>query len=305
MSGLPKEFLEYPARRYGMDHDWYKWRNLFECPPVQWPDKKKVLLTLTVPLEWFPLDSTNQPFRPPGGMLTPYPDLRHYSSRDYGNRVAIMRMLELFDALEVPVTFAVNAALAERHPELIAALIESGRHELVAHGLDMAHLHHGGMAKAEEKKLIAQSLKLLQPYGEIRGWLSPARSQSENTLALLAQAGFDYCLDWVNDDMPYTMLENRLVAMPHSEELCDRQIILDYRHTEDSFVQQVQDAALCLEREAGRYGGRILALSLYPWVSGLPYRIKYLAQLIESIRNNKNFLLATQAQVLDAWRQVS
>ena len=93
MSGLPEEFLKYPKRRYGMDHNFYEWSQLFQRSAVKWPDKKPLALTLTVPLEWFPLNSTNQPFRPPGGMLTPYPDLRHYSSRDYGNRVAIVRLL--------------------------------------------------------------------------------------------------------------------------------------------------------------------------------------------------------------------
>ena len=108
---------------------------------------------------------------------------------------------ELFDALAIPATFAVNAALAERYPELMAAITESGRHEIAAHGLDMSQLHYGGLVKTDEKKLIAKSLKLLKKHAKVRGWLSPARSQSENTLALLAEAGLDYCLDWVNDDM--------------------------------------------------------------------------------------------------------
>ena len=99
------------------------------------------------------------------------------------------------------------------------------------------------------------------------------------------------------------MLDNQLVAMPHSEELCDRQIILDYKHSEDAFVEQIQDAALCLKQEASQHGGRILALSIYPWVSGLPYRISYLKQLLDFIINNNCFWLATQAQILDVWQK--
>ena len=302
MSPLPEEFMQYPMRRYGMDHDLYQWRNLFACPKTEWPGGYPLALSLVVPLEWFPLDSTNKPFRPPGGMLTPYPDLRHYSSRDYGNRVAIMRLLEVFAEFNLSVTFAVNAALADRCPELLQAINESGRHEIVAHGLDMNHPHYGGMA--DEAELIDQSLQLLQPHANtpIRGWLSPARSQSEHTLNLLAEAGLSYCLDWVNDDMPFDMLGGKLVAMPHSEELCDRQIILDHRHTEDAFVEQVQDATVCLRREAKKYGGRVLSLSIYPWVSGLPYRINYLKQLIDFIVNKKTTWSATSGQILDAWQ---
>ncbi|TAG55521.1 MAG: polysaccharide deacetylase, partial [Runella slithyformis] len=33
---LPDEFLQYPLRRHGMDHDRYQWSNLFERSPVLW-----------------------------------------------------------------------------------------------------------------------------------------------------------------------------------------------------------------------------------------------------------------------------
>jgi len=302
MSPLPEEFMHFPMRRHGMDHDLYKWRNLFEEKKTQWPGSASLALSILVPLEWFPLNSDNKPFRPPGGMLTPYPDLRHYSSRDYGNRVAIMRLLEVFDRLGLAVTFAVNARLADRYSELIEAVREPGCHEIAAHGLDMNSLHYGGMEGEEE--LIEQTLNLLKPHTDapIRGWLSPARSQSSETLQLLAKANLDYCLDWINDDMPFYMLDGKLVAMPHSEELCDRQIILDYRHTEDSFVEQIEDAAICLRREAEKYGGRILSLLLYPWVSGLPYRIDYLSRALGSVIRTGEVWSATSAQILDVWR---
>lgn len=303
MSGLPEEFLRYPMRRHGMDHDLYPYSNLFARPPVAWPGDKPVALSIVVPLQWFPLNSDNKPFRPPGGMLTPYPDLRHYSSRDYGNRVAVVRLLELFEQLDLRVTFAANAALTEGHGSLLQTIAGAG-HEIAAHGLDMNHLHHGGLAPDEERERIAQTLRRLADagLGPVRGWLSPARSQSDNTPALLAEAGLEYCLDWVNDDMPYAMLDGGLVCMPHSEELCDRQIILDYRHGEDSFVQQVQDAHRCLHKEAGRHGGRVLSLSLYPWVSGLPYRIGYLERALRGVLEGGQVWCATSAQLLDSWR---
>jgi len=302
MNSLPEEFMRYPMRRYGMDHDLYQWRNLFAEKKTQWPNEVPLAMSIVVPLEWFPLDSTNKPFRPPGGMLTPYPDLRHYSSRDYGNRVGIVRLLEVFAHFNLSVTFVVNANLAARYPELIEAINEPGCHEIAAHGLDMNHLHHGGMT--DERAWIEQTLELLRTHvkSPVRGWLSPARSQSASTLRLLAEAKLDYCLDWVNDDMPFYMLDGKLIAMPCSEELCDRQIILDYRHTEDSFVEQVQDAAACLQREAGKHGGRILSLSLYPWVSGLPYRIDYLRKAMDCIFKTGRVWSATNAQILDIWK---
>ena len=35
---LPQDYLEYPLRRHGMDHDWYPWRNHFSIPAHAWPN---------------------------------------------------------------------------------------------------------------------------------------------------------------------------------------------------------------------------------------------------------------------------
>ena len=88
---LDKNYLEYPHRSHGMDHNRYDWQMLAQQKPVVWPNNKKLALWINVPLQFFPLDQKGDPFKVPGGMTMPYPDLRHYSLRDYGNRVGIYR----------------------------------------------------------------------------------------------------------------------------------------------------------------------------------------------------------------------
>ena len=46
--------------------------------------------------------------------------------------------------------------LAVRYPSLIAGLPEA-RLGIAAHGLDMDHLHHGGLAEADERRWIEQA----------------------------------------------------------------------------------------------------------------------------------------------------
>src|SRR5256885_9161810 len=46
-----------------------------------------------------------------------------------------------------------SAAVALRHPSLVGACVERGW-EVIGHGLDMDHLHHEGLAEADEKHLI-------------------------------------------------------------------------------------------------------------------------------------------------------
>ena len=116
---LDKDYLLYPQRHYGMDHDRYDWSMLSERKPVQWPDGKGLALWVNVALQYFPLNQQGKPFKVPGGMTMPYPDLRHFSLRDYGNRVGIFRILDSLDAHAIRPTFAMNTRLAERVPYLL------------------------------------------------------------------------------------------------------------------------------------------------------------------------------------------
>jgi hypothetical protein len=163
------EHLAYGQRHYGMDHDRYDWSIMPQRKHVAWPHKARIALWVSPALEWFPLNMAGLPFKPPGAMQTAYPDLRHYTLRDYGNRVGIFRIMKALARHNIPATVAVNAAGAVRHPSLMAQCHAAGW-EIMANGLDMDHLHHGGLSKEDEsprshkkntqsyKKLISRSL---------------------------------------------------------------------------------------------------------------------------------------------------
>ena len=86
---LPDDYLRYPHRKHGMDHDRYDWSILPRRPKVTWPNGARVALWIVPALEWFPLDMAKSPFLAPGGLDRPYPDYWTYTLRDYGNRVGI------------------------------------------------------------------------------------------------------------------------------------------------------------------------------------------------------------------------
>ena len=66
-------------------------------------------------------------------MVTPFPDLRHFTSRDYGNRVGVFRILKALRERGLTATFALSAALLERAAPLIDAIVNDG-HEIAAAG---------------------------------------------------------------------------------------------------------------------------------------------------------------------------
>lgn len=305
MSGLPEEHLRYPFRRHGMDHDRYDWSILPRRKPVAWPDGARIALWITVSLQWFPINMAGKPFKPPGAMQTAYPDLRHYTLRDYGNRVGIWRIFRLFDVLGIRASAAVNGAVAARYPSLVQACEQRGW-EIIAHGQDMDHLHYEGLPVEQERAQIATTLACLKraAKGPVRGWLSPAKSQSSATLDLIAEAGLDYCCDWVNDDMPYPMRTKAgpITAMPHPSDVDDYFILVQNHLSEDDFTHTLTDHFDLLWDEAATQGGRVMAISLHPWVIGQPYRISALEKGLKHILSRRGVWAATGAEILDVWK---
>jgi allantoinase len=301
---VPPDYLEYSKRRYGMDHERYPWSMLPRRNKVSWPGGARVALMVVPALEWFPLDMKGKPLKAPGAMVTPYPDLRHYTLRDYGNRVGIFRVMKALDRFGIRASVAANAAVAARHPSLIAACVERGW-EVMANGLDMDHLHYAGLPPDEERSLIGETLAILRRVSgpKIRGWLSPARAESFATLDLVREAGIDYVCDWVNDDMPFAMqtASGALHAMPLPNDIDDYTLLVQSRHSEDQYTQQICDQFDVLHAEAASQGGRILALSLHPWVIGQPYRIGALERALTHVMSRGDVWPATASEILDAF----
>lgn len=298
---LDPAYLAYPRRRHGYDHDLYGWSALHERPPVVWPGGKTVALWLCVSLEWFPIVPANTPFRAPGHMQTAYPDYRHYTARDYGNRVGVYRLLDAFARVGARASFAANAAIAERYPALVADITGAG-HEIIAHSTDMNGTIATGLSIDDERALIDGALGVWERAtgARPRGWLSIARSQSWHTADLLRAAGVAYCCDWVNDELPWRFA-NGLINLPLNHELSDRQIITVQQQSADSYAEQIRDAADWLTAEAREIGGRMLPLHLTPYIMGLPYRIGALEALLADLAARDEIWIATGAEIIDAW----
>lgn len=298
------DYLQYPMRRYGMDHDRYAWSMLTERKPIAWPEGKKLAVWVNVCVEHFPLNPTGKPVKLPGGMTMPYPDLRHFTLRDYGNRVGIYRLLDAFEEFGVKPSFAVNACMVERYRQLVQTLAARG--EIVGHSWSMDTAHAGGLDEATEAELIKRSLDTLRDFTkqEVRGWVSPGKLNSANTPDLLRGNGIDYFCDWVNDDMPYAFhtKQGDLTAMPLSTDIEDRFVVVDNFQSEQSWAEQVMDACDLLLNEAQTQGGRILSIPLHAWVMGAPHRIKHVEAVLQHVMSKPSVWATTPWQICQAWR---
>jgi peptidoglycan/xylan/chitin deacetylase (PgdA/CDA1 family) len=302
---LPANYFDYPYRRPGMDHDRYPYSNLFERKPVIWPGDARIALWLVPSLEFFPLDMAPKGVKPAGGLERPFPDYWNYTLRDYGNRVGFARLFRAFERRGLKASVAMSSRLAERYPHVLQEVNRLG-FELIAHGIDMQHIHTTRIPRELERDWIERCLATLRRLSgqPVKGWYSPAHSESRDTLDLVAAAGCDYVCDWVNDDMPYALGTEAgpLYAMPHGYEISDLQLFHFYKYKPAQFVEQVMDHFDLLEREAATSGARIVALSLRPWISGVPHRIAAIEQVLDRMGERAGVWSATGAEILAAWK---
>lgn len=291
---LPKNYLKYPKRQYGQDHDFYEWRLSHDRPKIDWPNGAKIVVSFIVPLEFFPLNPSGVPFKHPGAMVTPYPDLRHFTVRDYGNRVGVYRIIEALGNAEASV--AVNGEIAKRYPPLLEAVKTAG-HEIVAHGISTDHIHHESLNAKDENDFINNACASFETAPA--GWMSPARNQSSKTLERLAKAGIDYCLDWEMDQVPViTHTKNGdITLIPNSYELSDFTLLHTRRQTEEAWLKQIQDAVDLLLEEHERFGGQMLGLTLTPYVIGQPFRIWALRALLHYLKEKDGVAIMTAGDI--------
>lgn len=272
---LPDDYFRYPKRRHGQDHDRYAWALAKDRRPARLADGARVAVSIVVPLEWFMLNPSGKPFRHPGAMQTPYPDLRHFTTRDYGNRVGAYRLLKVFADAGVKATFAINAALLPRISPLVDAIVRDG-HEIAAHGWDTDAIHWSGLDAATEEYFIRRTREAFGAAGlQPRVWMSPARQESAATLDLVAAAGFDICLDWEVDTAPTPArtASGAMTLFPLPNELDDRLLLTVRNHSENDWRDQILEAAAMMAAEHDRRGAQCFALTLTPYVAGQPFRI--------------------------------
>jgi allantoinase len=299
---LPADYLAYPHRKHGMDQDRYGWRLSIDRPKIAWPHGKQVAAMIVAPLELHMLNPSGKPFKHPGAMQTPYPDLRHYTTRDYGNRVGAFRILKELKAAGLKATFPINARLLARIKPLIGAILEDG-HEIAAHGWDTDSIHFGDIDPDTERKFILDTRAAFDAEGlHPKTWMSPARQQSFATPDLIRAAGFTICLDWEIDNVPVAMRTDHgpLICPPLFNELDDRKLLIDQRQTEAEWRDQILEAAALLNSEHGRFGGQVLGFTLTPYVIGQPFRIWALREMLSKLAADAAIWPATAHDIAQA-----
>jgi peptidoglycan/xylan/chitin deacetylase (PgdA/CDA1 family) len=291
-----------------MDHPYYPWSPLPGREVLRWPNGARLALAVVVLLEhyeWQPPEGSYSLRRPSGGLAgLPFPDYVRLTHRDYGHRVGIFRLLDVLERTGVPPTVAVDALTAEHYPWLVGHCRERGA-ELIAHGIAASRLITSHMSEADERKTIAESIEsLTRATGSApAGWYSPEGAESARTPSLLAEAGVRYVCDWPNDEQPYAMTvpTGELVSLPTFLE-ADDEFALWHRHlTADRWSDLVIEAARGLHGD-GATNGRLLVVTLRPWLTGQPFRVGAVERVLGEIMSWPDVWSARGSEIVDWFR---
>lgn len=294
-----------------MDHGHYAWSPIVSREPLVWPDRARIAVTFVVSLGHFEADLAPGAFDPPSYRsplrMMPAPDYPTVTHREYGHRVGIFRLFELFDAHAIRATAAIDALTARGYRRLVAECVRRGW-EVIAHGVGQRRAITAEMSEADERAYIRFALDSVARVASAmpRGWLGPEQSESTRTPALLSELGVDYVCDWANDDQPYLIgrADRPLVALPLMQEVSDVSMHWNRRVTMARWAALVCEAFDTLYDE-GRDSGRLFALPLHPWCIGQPFRVKYLEQVLAHIRRHDGVWATTGAEIAAWYRRSS
>jgi peptidoglycan/xylan/chitin deacetylase (PgdA/CDA1 family) len=277
------------------DYGPFEYSPIINRPRLAWPNGERLALWVIPNIEFFSLQE-----RPGGyGAGGKIPDVVMWSDRDYGNRIGVWRLMDVLDRYGIRGTVALNSDLCDRHP----IIIEEGRKrqwEWMGHNESNTRRLNEA-PPGEEAQIIKRTFATIARATGARpkGWLSSGLAQTWDTLDLLAAEGADYVCDWCNDDQPYIMnLEGgrRLISVPYSQHTNDKPAYERLLLRPDEFRQMICRTFDVLYRE-GKQSGRVMAIALHPYLSGVPHRIDALDAAFEYICKHDGVWRTTGAEI--------
>jgi len=240
-----------------------------------------------------------------GGRLPPgRRDLAFESLYEYGSRVGVWRVLDLFANRGLPLTVFGCAVALERNPAVAQALREAG-HDVCCHGWRWVEPFR--LAEDEEREHIRKAVASIAATTGARplGWYS-RYGASENTRRLLVEeGGFLYDADAYNDELPYWVdVGGRAhLVVPYTMDANDAKFGAPASFgTGEDFLAYLKGTFDQLYAE-GERRPRIMSVGLHPRLSGRPARARALGQFLDYARAFDRVWFCRRLDVARHWQQ--
>ena len=270
-------------------------------PRLVLPGGARVAVWTIVNVEnWEPGGAMPRAVLPPPMGQPLLPDLPNWAWHEYGMRVGVWRFFEVLAQRGLKASFAVNGSVCTEYPAVCAAALAAGW-DFMGHGFVQRPMHKVG----DQRAAIAATIAAIRAVTgrPPRGWESPGLTETPETADLLAELGIEYVADWVLDDLPVPIRTRTgsLTSIPYTVEVNDVAISAVQLHGSDEIFKRGRDQFDRLWQE-GADIPRVMAISIHPYLTGVPHRIKYLEMLYDHILGHEGVVMWTGAEILDWYR---
>ncbi|GAA0522910.1 polysaccharide deacetylase family protein [Pigmentiphaga sp. GD03639] len=267
-------------------------------PDFLWPGGKRIAVFFRVACEGWS-DGAWPSLGPMGNPLKPgVPDLNALGWVEYGMRRGIHRILDILEQHDIRSTMIICGVLAERYPDVVRRIADAG-HEIVAHsyGMDVIPAY---LDEEQERANLARTTALFEQATGRRpqGWISPRATPSPRTARLLAEAGYQWHGDTMNDDLPYLVRfgDREIAAFPGGMELNDTPMYIRYGNSPRMMVEMFDD---WLDYVRTREKGAVrIDPSIHAHVFGRITGIHVFEQLIEKAKAADDIWIGTRQEAI-------
>jgi peptidoglycan-N-acetylglucosamine deacetylase len=252
---------------------------------LSWPKDARIAVNITVDFDAMLLRRLNN--EPP----------MELAKGEFGGRVGVWRLLELFAAHDIKATIFTPGRICELYPEALRAAARAG-HELADHMWE----HRVPKEPDVERAHLLRTAAALEKLSGRR----PVGSRSHHTPALLREEGYIYNSHGAADHRPYYVLDDKgepcLLELPFHYAIDDAMFFSFAWYASANGEQRLSDTDRVFDMwwagfmQQYRQGG-YLNVCLHPFVSGRALRIAMLDRLIARMKTLPGVWFATCEEV--------
>ena len=236
----------------------------------------------------------------------PWLGQRHMSMEsiyEYGSRVGVWRLFDLFSRMDIPVTvFAVAMALA-RNPAIVEAAMAAG-HEICSHGYRW--IDYRDIPEDMEREHLLKAIEIITRLTGKRplGWYTGRTSVNTRRL-VVEEGGFLYDADDYNDDLPFwTEVDGKQhLVVPYTLDTNDMRFATPQGfNSGDQFFAYLRDSFDVLYEESS-ITPRMMSVGLHCRLAGRPGRIRSLENFINHARAHSGVWFCRRIDIARHWHR--
>jgi putative urate catabolism protein len=229
-------------------------------------------------------------------------DLAFESLYEYGSRVGVWRILDLFAERRLPLTLFGAARALERNPK-VAEAVARADHDVCCHGWRWEEPFR--LTEEQEREHIARAVQSIQRLTGQRplGWYCRYGAGEHTRRLIVEEGGFLYDSDAYNDELPYwvTVSGKNHLVVPYTMDANDAKYSSPAGFsTGDDFFSYLK-ATFDQLYDEGVNKPKIMSVGLHARISGRPGRARALAAFLDYVMQHDAVWVARRIDIARHW----